>query len=79
MLLRYVRDIYQFENSKKNNLKNLFHLYKNLNDPKDIMFNLINTIFFGTINFLTCKIYILLFFPTANSISRLIYFVNFII
>jgi hypothetical protein len=44
MLLRYFRDIYQFEKSKKNNLKKLFHLYKNLNDPKDIRFNLINTI-----------------------------------
>ena len=44
MLLRYFRDIYHIENSKKNNLKKLFHLYKNLNDPKDIRFNLINTI-----------------------------------
>ncbi len=44
MLLRYFRDIYQIENSKKNSLKKLFHLYKNLNDPKDIRFNLINTI-----------------------------------
>jgi hypothetical protein len=44
MLLRYFRDIYHIENSKKNNLKKLFYLYKNLNDPKDIRFNLINTI-----------------------------------
>jgi len=44
MLLRYFRDIYHIENSKESNLKKLFHLYKNLNDPKDIRFNLINAI-----------------------------------
>lgn len=44
MLLRYFRDIYHIENSKKSNLKKLFLLYKNLNDLKDVRFNLINTI-----------------------------------